>query len=80
MHKTAQEMFKTLGYADNYDSPVEIVYSKYDDNGEKCKSIKFLKLEGMEGVIAVDENSQPKKITIDELEAIYKQCVELAWV
>ena len=43
-------------------------------------TIKFLKLEGMEGVIAVDENSQPKKITIDELEAIYKQCVELAWL
>ena len=79
MMETAREMFERLGYADRYEDAVMISYKKYYD-GQNSASIKFLKPEGIKGVIAVDDNWKSKKITIEELEAIQKQMEELEWL
>ena len=75
----AREKFEKLGYTNCYEDALIISYRKYNDR-QNFESIKFIKPEGIKGIIAVDENLQPKKITMEELKAINRKCEELRWI
>ena len=74
--KTADEMFKKLGYQILYKDDKIIQYEfegTYMDN-----EIKF----DLKGKTILKEYStgESQEITIQELQAIYKKCEELKWI
>ena len=71
--KTADEMFKELGYKKENNPEVEIIYIK-DEN----HIIRFWKPS--QQIIKQDEQGLYMGINIEELQAIYKKCKELNWL
>ena len=71
--KTADEMFKELGYKKENNPEVEIIYIK-DEN----HIIRFWKPS--QQIIKQDEQGLYMGINIEELQAINKKCKELNWL
>lgn len=77
--KTADEMFKDLGY-EKYEDKLEVIFSKdfYCKHRNKTTMICFMKSEkrlDLSGYFL--KNSSP--ITIEELQAINKKADEMGW-
>ena len=71
--KTADEMFKELGYKKENNPEVEIKYIK-DEN----HIIRFWK--NSQSIIKQSEDGWYMSITMKELQAINKKCQELGWI
>ena len=69
--KTADEMFEELGYTNVRQNEYWIVYKG------KEKDIDFsLRYK----TIVLENEKKSKKLTMQELQAIYKKCEELKWI
>lgn len=75
MHKTAQEMFKTLGYECRL-AYQHICYVKHDNDGRIISVVFDLKKKEF----CSGYGLAPRSIGMDEFLAIQKQIEELAWI
>ena len=71
--KSADEMFKELGYEKENNPFLEIVYGKDNNN-----IIRFWKPE--QKIIKQDKEGWYQGINMQELQAINKKCKELEWL
>lgn len=76
--KTADEMFKELGYEKKVDTPTNFIYQNKKNN----KEIRFYKIYKCVEISLIEfEESEGNSIffTMQELQAINKKVEELGW-
>lgn len=79
--KTADEMFKKLGYTEINSKPTYIEYLNKQDWGayERIK-FEYRNKRVVRDARTGSYNKMIRYITLDELKAINKKCEELGWI
>lgn len=91
----AKEMFNKIGYKIEREGIDEILYKKYKSDSGVYRFIRFMKyakeieVGGVTASIEFDEDRDfiskkfiytPKRLTLNQLQAINQQCKELGWL